>query len=73
MKSGLDPICPDVTAQQNSLWVNMGTSAGQRTPEAEPFCNVSGKAGRKKGIKRLKPKKRFRGFKFAVFDLRIGV
>jgi hypothetical protein len=45
----------------------------RRNPEAEPFDNVAGKAGRKKGITRLKPRKRFRGFKFAVFDLRIGV
>jgi hypothetical protein len=64
---------PAYTGAGKLPWVTMSTSARRGTPEAEPCGNVSGKAGRKKRIKRLKPKKRFRGFKFAAVDLRIGV
>jgi len=42
-------------------WVNMGKSARRKTPEAEPFGNVSGKTGRKKGITRLKRKNGLEG------------
>ena len=43
MKSGPDAICPNVPAQENSLWVNMGTSARRRIPVAEPCRNVARK------------------------------
>src|SRR5438132_10943018 len=52
MKAGPDATCPHVTAEENSHWVAMGKSARRRTPEAGPFGNVAGKAGRKKGITR---------------------
>ena len=53
-------------------WVTTG-QGNRRTLEVRPFEMVAGKTGRKKGITRLKPKKRFRGFKFDLVDLRIGV
>jgi hypothetical protein len=44
----------------------MGVPANRRGLDAECDGHAVGKTGRKKGITRLKPRKRFRGFKFVV-------